>query len=172
VRHLPKHLRPRWRYLAVGIESWPDTKIDRGTLQRELWYAAQNLIGDVGSAEVDLNVYEFAYADGVGSAVVRVRRDAVERGRAVVACVSAIDGQPIRTTVRGVSGTVRACEERYIGRPLETTEERTVAFENDRRSAVARDQRVDVQTDSGFAGATDYDLSTTSTPSSPSTSDN
>lgn len=168
MRHLPKHLRPRWRYLAVGIESWPDADIERGAFQRELWYAAQNLIGDVGSTAVDLNVYEFAYEDGVGSAVVRVRRDAVERGRAVVACVSAIDGQPVRTTVRGMSGTVRACEERYIRRPLETSEERIVAFENHRRSAVVRDQRVDVQTDSGFAGATDYDIDTgsTSTPTS------
>jgi ribonuclease P/MRP protein subunit POP5 len=158
MRHLPKHLRPRWRYLAVGIESWPDADIDRGAFQRELWYTAQNLIGDVGSAAVDLNVYEFECVNGTGSAVVRVRRDAVERSRAVVACVSAINGQPVRTTVCGVSGTVRACEERYIRRPLETTEERTVAFENSSRSAVVRNQRVDVQIDNGFAGATDYDI--------------
>jgi ribonuclease P/MRP protein subunit POP5 len=158
VRHLPKHLRPRWRYLGIGIESWPDADIDRGVFQRELWYAVQNLIGDVGSAELDLSVYGFAFEDGIGDAVVRVRRNEVERGRAAVACVSSIDGQPVRTTVRGVSGTVRACEERYIRRPLETTEERTVAFENASRSAFVRNQRVEMQTDSGFTGATDYDI--------------
>ena len=29
MKHLPKHLQPRWRYLAVRIESWPDADIDR-----------------------------------------------------------------------------------------------------------------------------------------------
>lgn len=158
MRHLPKHLRPRWRYLGIGIESWPDAEIDRGSFQRELWYAAQNLIGDVGSTAVDLSVYTFACAEGVGDAVVRVRRDAVERAREIIACVSAVDGQSVRLTVRGVSGTVRACEERYIRRPLESTEERTVAFEDTDRFAVVRDRCIDVRTDSGFAGATDYDI--------------
>lgn len=158
MRHLPKHLRPRWRYVGVAIESWPDTEIDRGAFQRELWYAAQNLIGDVGSAAIDLSVYAFAFEDGVGNAVVRVRRDAVERARAVIACVSSVDDQSVRLTVRGTSGTVRACEERYIRRPLESTEERTVAFEDAGRFAVVRDRCIDVRTDNGFAGATDYDI--------------
>lgn len=158
MRHLPKHLRPRWRYLGIGIESWPDAEIDRGSFQRELWYAAQNLIGDVGSTAVDLSVYTFAFADGVGDAVVRVRRGAVERGRAIIACVSDVEGQSVRLTVRGVSGTVRACEERYIRHPLESTEERTVAFEDTDRFAVVRDRCIDVRTDSGFAGATNYDI--------------
>ena len=30
MKHLPKYLRPRWRYLGVGIESWPDADVDRG----------------------------------------------------------------------------------------------------------------------------------------------
>ena len=49
MKHLPKHLQPRWRYLAVGIETLPEATIARGPFQRELWYAAQNLVGDVGS---------------------------------------------------------------------------------------------------------------------------
>lgn len=158
MRHLPKHLRPRWRYLGIGIESWPDAEIDRGSFQRELWYAAQNLIGDVGSAAVDLSVYGFACADGIGDAVVRVRRDAVERARAIIACISTVDEQSVRLTVRGVSGTVRACEEKYIRRPLERTEERTVVFEDASRFAVVRDRCIEVQTDNGFAGATDFDV--------------
>lgn len=158
MRHLPKHLRPRWRYLGVEIESWPDTQINRGQFQRALYYSAQNLIGDVGSTDVDLGVYEFVFGDGAGTAVVRVRRGAVERGRAVCACVDRIDGQPVRVAVRGVAGTVRACEERYIRRPLENPEERTVAFENTDRFAFVRNRRVAVRTDSGFAGATDFDI--------------
>lgn len=158
MRHLPKHLRPRWRYLGVEIESWPDARIDRGQLQRGIYYTAQNLVGDVGSADVDLSVLGFGFDGGDGAAVVRVRRGAVQRGRAVLACVDQIDDQPVRVTVRGVSGTVRACEERYIRRPLESPEERTVAFENADRFAFVRDRRLAVRTDSGFAGATDFDI--------------
>ena len=51
VKHLPKYLRPRWRYLAVELESWPDADVDRRSFQRELWFAAQNLLGDAGSAD-------------------------------------------------------------------------------------------------------------------------
>ncbi|RRJ33624.1 Rpp14/Pop5 family protein [Halocatena pleomorpha] len=158
MRHLPKHLRPRWRYLGVEIEAWPDAQITRGQFQRELYYNAQNLIGDVGSAEVDLSVFGFSFSNGDGAAVVRVRRGEVERGRAVIACIDQIDDQPVRVAVRGVGGTVRACEERYIRRPLETPEERTVAFENADRFAFVRERRIAVRTDNGFAGATDFDI--------------
>ncbi|MFC7154675.1 Rpp14/Pop5 family protein [Halomarina halobia] len=158
MRHLPKHLRPRWRYLGVGIEGWPDADFDRGAFQREVWYAAQNLVGDAGSAAIDLSVYGFAFEDGAGYAVVRVRRGEVSRGRAVLACVREVDGHPVGVTVRGVSGTVRACEERYIRRPPELSEENTVAFEGAERPAVERNDRVDVRVESGFAGATGHDL--------------
>ncbi|MFC6754912.1 ribonuclease P, partial [Halorubrum tibetense] len=36
MKHLPKHLRPRWRYLALGIEAWPDADVDRRAFQRAL----------------------------------------------------------------------------------------------------------------------------------------
>ncbi|TKX77234.1 ribonuclease P, partial [Halorubrum sp. SD626R] len=48
MKHLPKHLRPRWRYVAVGIETWPDADVGRRAFQRALWYAAGNLVGDAG----------------------------------------------------------------------------------------------------------------------------
>jgi len=158
VKHLPKHLQPRWRYLAVVLEGWPDAAFDRGAFQRELWFAAQNLVGDAGSAEVDLTVVDFAFDDGDGWALVRARRGAVERARAVIACVDAVDGYEVGTRVAGVSGTIRACEEKYIrGRP-ERTDQRTVAFEGANRPAVVRDGRVDVRTDGAYVGATHLDL--------------
>lgn len=158
MKHLPKHLRPRWRYLAVAIETWPDARIDRGSFQRHLWYAAQNLLGDAGSAEIDLSVLGFDFRDGAGEAVVRCRRESVESARAAIACVDAVDGDPVRVHVRGVSGTVRACEENYIGRPLEPTDERKVAFEGTTRSAVGRNGRADVRVDGAFVGATELDF--------------
>jgi ribonuclease P/MRP protein subunit POP5 len=158
MKHLPKHLRPRWRYLAVGIESWPNVSIERGPFQRQLWYAAQNLVGDVGSAAVDLTVLTFSFADGRGSAIVRVRRGEVDRARAVLASLSSIDRRDVGIRVRGVSGTVRACEEKYMGRGPESPEQRDVVFRNAERTAHVRPARVDVETEAAFAGATTLDI--------------
>ena len=159
VKHLPKHLRPRWRYLAVGLESWPDTDLDRHAFQRALYDAAQGLLGDAGSAEIDASVLSFRFADGAGEAVVRARRGQVDRLRAVLASLSAVDGHPLGVVVRGVSGTVRACEEKYIRGPSEGSEERTVAFAGGGRDAVVRGDRVDVATGGGRVGATALDIS-------------
>jgi len=158
MKHLPKHLQPRWRYLGVAIEAWPDADFDRRAFQRDLWYAAQNLVGDAGSAELDLTVLRFTFEDGFGSAVVRVYRGESDRARAAVATLSAVDGDPVGVRVRGVSGTVRACEEKYIRRGTELPDQRHVVFEESECEAVVRDDRVDVRTDDGFSGATDLDL--------------
>jgi len=158
VKHLPKHLQPRWRYLAVAIETWPDADLDRRALQRELWYATQNLLGDTGSADADMTVLRFTHDDGVGHAIVRVRRGHTEAARAALSCLDSVDGAPVGVRVTGISGTVRACEEKYIRGPAKGPEQRQVVFENRDRRAVARDGRVDVQTDDGFVGATDLDI--------------
>jgi ribonuclease P/MRP protein subunit POP5 len=158
VKHLPKHLRPRWRYLAVGLESWPDADLERGRFQRALWFAAQNLLGDAGSADLDGRVLHFRFEAGGGEAVVRARRGEVGRLRAVLACLESVDGHPLGVRVRGVSGTVRACEEKYIRRPREDSEERTVAYADADRPAVVRDDRVDVRLSGGYVGATALDI--------------
>jgi len=158
VKHLPKHLQPRWRYLAVRIESWPDADLDRDALQRELWYGAQNLVGDAGSAALDLSVMRFRVGEGGGQAVVRTRRGEVERARAVIACLGEVDGVPVGVRVGGVGGTVRACEEKYMGRGREDPDQRHVVFEDADRSASVWDGRVDVRTDDAFAGATTLDI--------------
>ncbi|NLV10747.1 ribonuclease P [Halomicrobium mukohataei] len=158
MKHLPKHLQPRWRYLGVEIESWPDADFGRRALQRELWYAAQNLVGDAGSADLDLTVLRFAFEDGLGSALVRTRRGRTDSARAVIASLSTVDDDSVGVRVRGTSGTVRACEEKYIRRASESSAQRQVAFDGDERTAVVRDGRVDVATDDGFSGATDLDL--------------
>mgnify|MGYP000035350626 FL=1 len=158
MKHLPKHLQPRWRYLGVAIEAWPDADFDRRAFQRDLWYAAQNLVGDAGSADLDLTVLRFTFEDGRGSAVVRVYRGESERARAALATLSTVDGDSVGVRVRGISGTVRACEEKYIRRATEPPDQRHVVFEESECEAVVRDDRVDVRTDDGFSGATDLDL--------------
>jgi len=114
VKHLPKHLRPRWRYLAVELRGPQGSGFDRGTFQREVWFAAQNLIGDAGSANVDLSVLRFEFEDDRGHAIVRARRGEENRARAVLACVDAVDGADLGVRVRGTSGTVRACADEHL----------------------------------------------------------
>jgi ribonuclease P/MRP protein subunit POP5 len=158
MKHLPKHLRPRWRYLAVELEAWPDADLSRHEFQQAVWYAAGNLLGDAGSADADLRVVRFSFADGAGEALVRVRRGEGGPARAALACVDAVAGHPVGLAVRGVSGTMRACEERYLGGRAGVRAERRVVFENDRRKGCVRDGAVDVSLPEGFAGATELDF--------------
>ncbi|MXV64274.1 ribonuclease P [Natronorubrum sp. JWXQ-INN-674] len=157
MKHLPKHLQPRWRYLAVGIESWPDASIDRRAFQRECWYAAQNLLGDPGSARADMTVVRFDFDEGIGEAMVQVRHGETDSARAALACIDEIDGSPVGIRVRGISGTIRAGEENYLGRRGQDSEERNVVFGNEERVAVVCDGSADVRLDEAFTGATDLD---------------
>lgn len=159
MKHLPKHLRPRWRYVAIGLESWPETVIDRRMFQRELWFAAQNLLGDTGSAAIDARLLQFWFETGEGEAIVRTRRGQVSNLRAVMATIATINEQPLGVFVRGTSGTVRACEEKYIRGPRKHSEERYVAFAKAERTAVVRGDRFDVHLPDGFVGATALDIS-------------
>lgn len=154
---LPKHLRPRYRYLAVALESWPDRSLDRTGLAAALETSLRGLYGDAGVAAVDPRIVRFTFEDGAGSAVVRSRRDHVDRARAGLAAIPAVDGAPLAVNVTGISGTVRGCEEKYLhGRQL-PHRETTVTFEGDSRPALARGSCVDVRLSDGFAGATDLD---------------
>jgi len=158
VKHLPKHLRPRWRYLAVIVESWPGADLDAAAFQRHLWYAAQNLLGDTGSAELDLTVITFDHRDGAGEAVVRTRRGTVEGARAALGSVDRVDGAEVGLRVAGVSGTIRACEEKYMGHGPEEQAQRYVAFDGTQRSGHVRGGRVDVRIDDTYVGATTLDI--------------
>ncbi|TYT61589.1 RNase P/RNase MRP subunit POP5 [Natrialba swarupiae] len=114
MKHLPKHLQPRWRYLAIGLETRPGESIDRRSFQRECWYAGQNLLGDPGSARADLRVIRYEFDDGTGEAIVRVRRGETDPARAALACIDEVDGVPVGLVVRGISGTIRAAEEKFL----------------------------------------------------------
>lgn len=158
MKHLPKYLQPRWRYLAVELHTWADTSLERDPFQRALYYSAQNLLGDVGSARVDLSVVRFRGYPGRAEAIVRTRRGEVESARAVSACVTEIAEKPVGVRIRGVSGTIQACEEKYMGHQRENPEERHVVFENADRTALITDGRADVRTGDAFVGATTLDF--------------
>ncbi|PSQ17907.1 ribonuclease P [Halobacteriales archaeon QS_8_69_26] len=155
---LPKHLRPRWRYLAVRIETWPDADPSRKGFQRAVWESARALLGDPGSADAVLEVLRYRFGGGTGEAVVRVRHGEVSRGRAALACVGSVDGHPIGVRVVGVSGTIRACEEKYLGETPGDPDHEDVVFGDGTRPAVVRGAAVDVRDGHAFAGATPIDL--------------
>jgi ribonuclease P/MRP protein subunit POP5 len=158
MKHLPKHLRPRWRYLAVQFETSPTPAFDRRDLQSALWDAAQGLFGDTGSAALDLRVLRFRLAGQRATAVVRSRRGQEDQARAVLGSLRRVGDTTVRPRVRGISGTVRACEEKYIGGPPEPPEQRDVVFEDAEREAVVRDGAVDIRTATGYMGATTLDI--------------
>lgn len=155
---LPKHLRPRYRYLGATIETWPDAAFDRDAFQAALSGAVRAMFGDAGVAAAEPRVVRFSLVDGSGRTVVRCRRDAVDTARAGLTAMPAVEGARLAVCVRGISGTVRACEEKYLqGRQLPSAES-TVVFEGANRRATVRDCRVDVQLEDAFVGATDLDL--------------
>lgn len=158
MRPLPKHLRPHWRYLAIYLEAEPQVSLSRRDFQRHVWDAAKGLLGDVGAASVDLRVYTFRWEQGSGAAIVRTDRDYVSDARAVIASIDCHDNHPIGLRIAGVSGTVKSCEEKYLGRQLEPIEERTVVFENGDRRAWVRGQTVDILIDNDIIGATTLDI--------------
>lgn len=147
MKHLPKHLRPNWRYVAVALEVDPDVHLERGTFQRDVWYAAQNLLGDATSADIDGTVVRFECRDGLAQAIVRTRRDAVESLRAALACMTHVDGEPVGVTIRGTSGTIRACEDRYVTDDPEPARTRTVAVDGKAVEAVVRGDAVTIEDD-------------------------
>jgi ribonuclease P/MRP protein subunit POP5 len=158
MKHLPKHLRPRWRYLAVAIETWPTAEVGRRGFQRELWYAGQNLLGDPGGADADLQVMQFAVSAGGGGAVVRTRRGSVDAARAAIACLDEVDGHPVGLRVSGVSGTVDACSENYLGNDAGFSVQSDVTVGDATVPAWRRNGALDVREPTGFIGATVRDF--------------
>ena len=158
MRHLPKHLRPRYRYLAVEIEARPAAALDRQAFQAAAWSAARGLLGDAQSAAVDLQVLEGDFWAGGGAAIVRVRRDRVQSARAALACVEAVAGEPVRVGVRGIGGTVRATERQYWGGPPGVTDTETVEFREAEWTAQFREDRVDLESGGQFVGVTPAEL--------------
>ncbi|ESS12734.1 MAG: ribonuclease P protein subunit Rpp14 [uncultured archaeon A07HR60] len=176
MKHLPKHLRPRWRYLGVGIESWMGASINRSEFQRALWYAAGNLLGDTGSADADLSVYGFDHdaSSGSGAAIVRVRRGHVDPARAAIACLARAGDDPVGVRVRGVSGTVQACkdkhcprlgeapaearQQRYLGRAGGIVTHRDVTFDGADRQAILCGDVCDIDSAGDPVGATKLDI--------------
>lgn len=149
---LPKSLRGRRRYVFFEVETLPDASFGEHDLRRTIWFEAQNLYGDVTSAETRAELLEYDASQGGGLGVVRCAHDRVEETRAALSCVDEVDGDRLGIRVLGVSGTLDAGRDRY-GDAVPTTRATTV----DGADAWERDGAVDVRTDDGFMCGTHHD---------------
>lgn len=155
---VPKHLRPRWRYLAIEVETWMGEAVEREALQATLWHATRSLLGDVQSATIELDLVRYTFEDGLGYGMLRVSRGRVDAVRAVLATVDAVDGTPVRLGVRGVSGTMKACEENYLGIDRQAVTHEIVTLDTVETRASVRAEAVDIDLETGCVGATNLDL--------------
>lgn len=155
---IPKHLRPRWRYVAIEVETWLEAEVNRSTLQGALWEAARSLLGDIASASLGLDVLRYAFTNGMGVAIVRVRRGTVDQARAVIATIDQVDDTPVRLGIRGVSGSIKACEENYLGIDRQAVTHEIVTLDGVDMAATVCGEAVDLEVDTTTVGATNLDL--------------
>ncbi len=106
----PKSLRPRYRYIFVRMEHHPTRDISMDEFGKEIWFEAQNLVGDVGSAETDIELLDTEE----DIAIIKCRRGEVDRARSIVCCLDSIGDISIGFRVIGVSGTIKSGREKFI----------------------------------------------------------
>ena len=149
---LPKSLRQRHRYVFFEVETLSNASFGEHDLRRALWFEAQNLYGDVTSAETRAELVEYEDGRSLGVGVVRCAHDSVEETRAAIACLDEVHDDPVGVRVVGVSGTLEAGRKKYGDTP--TAEEKTV----DGSPAWERDGAVELRTDDGFMCGTHHEF--------------
>jgi len=149
---LPKSLRPRYRYIFFEIETLPEASFGEHDLRRTLWFEAQNLYGDVTSAETRAELIKYDEGATLGLGVVRCAHDHVEETRATLACVDEVHDDPVGVRVVGISGTLEAGHKKYgeTSKVKKTTVEGSPAWK--------RDDAVDLRTDDGFMCGTHHEF--------------
>jgi len=150
---VPKSLRPRHRYVFFEVETLPDASFGEHDLRRTLWFEAQNLYGDVTSAETHASLIEYEGGTCGGLGVVRCAHDRVDETRSAIACVGEVNDHPVGVRVVGVSGTLESGREKYGD---EVPETRTMTVDDS--PAWERDNALDVRTDDGFMCGTHHDF--------------
>lgn len=88
------------RYMELSL--FPEERVGKEALAAAVEAEALSLLGAAGAAALDLWVYD---VDGE-RAVVGCRKGEVGRARAVLACLTEVEGTKVAPTVRCVSGTI------------------------------------------------------------------
>lgn len=105
---LPPTLRDNKRYLAFELIA--EEAVSRDELIREIFSASGSLLGDVGSSECNIWLFEFEQNRGI----ISCQRENVWQTRAALATVTGIKGRRVCIHVLGVSGTVLGATKKYL----------------------------------------------------------
>ncbi len=158
MKPIPKHLRPRYRYIVVSLESWSNSIIDKTSFQQSIWASVNRLFGDLGSAKSDLYLIRFEFHNGTGYGIIRTRRDSLHLARSGIACTSSVNGHPIGILVLGISGTIKSCEQKYLPVLKKSLVTGEVTFEGNSYSSTSYGELLDIKIDNDFIGATNMDI--------------
>lgn len=110
---LPPTLREKQRYLVFGIISKKDFELNE--LVSTVWDKAQQLFGEVGTAEFSLWVPANLYDKTKKIAIARCNHTSVEKMRAVLASIRDINNEPVLIHILGVTGTIRSARRKFFG---------------------------------------------------------
>ena len=105
---LPPTMRENKRYLAFELIA--DGMVNRDELIREIFSVSGNLLGDLGSSECNIWLFEF----GDNRGIISCDRDYVLKTRAALATITSIKGKRVSVHVLGVSGTVLGATKKYL----------------------------------------------------------
>ncbi|MFH1169554.1 MAG: Rpp14/Pop5 family protein, partial [Chloroflexota bacterium] len=102
--------KENWRYIAFEIIS--DSAPKEGEVVRTMVSSILRFLGELGAS--DTNIWMMEYAAEKRQGIIRCSHDAVRDVVASITLVSKIEEKKAAFNVRGVSGTVKKCREKYL----------------------------------------------------------
>ncbi len=105
---LPPTLRENVRYVAFDVIS--EEVIQFQDLKKEILFATTSLFGDVGLANMRVELFIFTHKKGL----LRCSHTSVEDTRTVLAALYKVKSSRISARVLGVSGTVAGAKKKYL----------------------------------------------------------
>ncbi|MEZ5336154.1 MAG: Rpp14/Pop5 family protein [Methanolobus sp.] len=101
-------MRENKRYLAFELIA--EGIVSRDELIREIFSVSGSLLGDLGSSECNIWLFEFENNRGI----ISCDRDYVWKTRAALATITSIKGKRVSVHILGVSGTVLGATKKYL----------------------------------------------------------
>lgn len=114
-KRLPPSMRSKARYVVFEIIS--ELPVDFNDFVKALWNSAGELLGDLTASEARVWVVRNLYDQRLQRGVLKCAHDRVEHMRAALALVKAVGENRAIIHVVGVTGTIKAARNKYLGQP-------------------------------------------------------
>lgn len=111
---LPSSLRERKRYIAFEVIS--EEKIEFGELVNALWHSLLNLVGEMGTSDVNFWLVKDSWDEDRQKGLIKCNHKHVKNVRASLALINQIGDKKIIIRSLGVSGTMKAAEKKFLGK--------------------------------------------------------